>query len=152
MNPWQTLLPLLRRLPRAARPKPTDSIRRLRGAHRRLGRRGEQLAARHLKKQGYRLLARNLRSRAGEIDLVMLDPHGTVVIVEVKAGRRHDAFRPEQHVTPAEQRQLVGLAAGLARRQGWAGKPWRFDVVAVDFDQDGTPTLRHHRAAFMSPA
>jgi putative endonuclease len=48
------------------------------------GRRGEDLACRHLESQGLRLLERNCRCRAGEIDLVMLDG-GTLVMIEVRS-------------------------------------------------------------------
>src|ERR1700758_792484 len=53
------------------------------------GRRGEQVAARHLKRCGYLILARNYRAAGAEIDLVALDDD-TLVFVEVKlrAGSR----------------------------------------------------------------
>ncbi|MEM9882865.1 MAG: YraN family protein [Planctomycetota bacterium] len=134
----------------------TGWLDRLRGRssgdanHLRRGRRGERLAARHLKKNGYRVLARNLRSRHGEIDLVAASPDGAVVIVEVKAGGANPAFPPELHVTPAKQGKLVALAAAIARRHRLTQRRIRFDVVAVEFPDVGPPTLRHHTAAFES--
>ncbi|MEM9882850.1 MAG: YraN family protein [Planctomycetota bacterium] len=134
----------------------TGWLDRLRGfrrgdaAHLRRGRRGERLAARHLKHKGYRVLARNLRSRHGELDLLVESPDGAVVVVEVKAGAANPAFPPELHVTPAKQRKLVVLAATLARRHRLTTRRIRFDVVAVEFPDAGPPTLRHHAAAFES--
>ena len=117
------------------------------------GRRGERAAARFLKTQGYRICGRNLRNRFGEIDLLAQTPdQKTMVIVEVKAGRRNAAFAPEVHVTRDKQHRLVALAAQCARRYRLTRCPWRFDVVAVEFPTNsGKPTIRHHRNAFESP-
>ncbi|MBB6429441.1 YraN family protein [Algisphaera agarilytica] len=123
----------------------------MRGAHRRRGRAGEHLAAQHLKKHGYRVLARNLRNRFGEIDLLALAPDGrTVVVVEVKAGSANERFPPELHVTPAKQRKIVALTAQLARRYRLTDRPFRFDVIAVEFPEQGDPVIRHHVGAFAS--
>ncbi|MEM7626167.1 MAG: YraN family protein [Planctomycetota bacterium] len=122
----------------------------MRGAHRRRGRAGERVAAKFLKKQGYRVLARNVRSRHGELDLVVLAPDGTMVAVEVKAGAANPAFPPELHVTPAKQRKIIALTAQLARRHRLTHRLWRFDVVGVEFPETGEPTVRHHPGAFAS--
>ena len=104
-----------------------------------LGRRGERLAERHLKKQKYKRLARNLRNRFGEIDLLMRAPcepgeaQGAVVVVEVKSGTRNDRYPPELHVNAAKQRRLVSLGAQAMRRYRLQGQRFRFDVVAVVF-------------------
>ena len=127
-----------------------DRLAPLRGAHRQTGRSGERLAARHLKRAGYRVLARNLRNRLGEADLLAEASDGTVVIVEIKAGQRGAAHRPEQHVNAAKQRKLVALAASLARQHGLTQRRLRFDVIAVEFAPDAKPTIRHHVGAFQS--
>ncbi len=123
----------------------------LRGTHRQRGQRGERLAAQHLKKQRYRILARNVRSKHGELDLIALDPDGhTIVSVEVKAGGVNPQYPPELHVTPAKQRRIVALTAQLARRNKLTGRPFRFDVIAVEFPDVGDPVIRHHVGAFAS--
>ena len=115
-----------------------------------LGQRGERDAAKHLRRQDYRILARNLRSRAGEVDILTEAPdRRTVVIVEVKAGT-NGALPPEVHVNRAKQRKLTQLAAGLVRQYGLANRPIRFDVIAVDFPRCGKPAIRHHVGAFQS--
>src|SRR5688500_16266262 len=48
-----------------------------------LGREGERIAERFLKKKGYKLVERNYRCAAGELDLIVLDRH-VIVFVEVK--------------------------------------------------------------------
>lgn len=116
-----------------------------------LGRRGERAAAAYLKKRGFRLVARNVRFRAGEADLLMLDPDGlTLVVVEVKtrresAGRAHPPAEASVH---AHKRvKLLQLRSILARNPRYRGKPIRVDVVAVDWPDRGACVVRHFRDA-----
>ena len=51
-----------------------------------LGRRGERIAERYLRRKGYRILERNFRGAGAEIDLVAMDGE-TLVFVEVKTRR-----------------------------------------------------------------
>lgn len=105
---------------------------------RRLGRRGERRAVRALRRSGYRILARNLRTPAGEVD-ILAEEGGQTVLVEVKTGtgpvaapdaigRLAQRFRPRQR---ARQR----AAARWLRRQGdFRGVFVRHDLVLVTFD------------------
>jgi len=112
------------------------------------GRAGEALAQRHLEARGLRILARNYRvargrSRpGGEIDLVAIEPDGTLVFVEVRVRRGHMGGGAAASVGPAKQARLVHAArhwlAALPRVP-----PCRFDVVAVDGDR-----VQWLRAAF----
>ena len=52
---------------------------------RRLGARGEELAARHLEARGLEVVERNFRTRYGELDVVARDPR-FLVFCEVKQG------------------------------------------------------------------
>ena len=117
-----------------------------------LGRRGEALAARLLRRRGMRILERNLVSGRYEIDIVAGDGE-TLVFVEVKT-RRSDAFAPpERAVNAAKQRHIRAAAQGYVRRwrlaRGAAPIPIRFDVVAIEWPSDGRkPVARHIRNAF----
>lgn len=140
MRWWRRIIGRLRRLGRLAR---------LGGGG--AGRRGERVAARHLKKQGYRVLAMNVSNRQGEVDILAEAPDGrTMVIVEVKASEQTEADspRPEVHVNRAKQRQLAALATQLARRHRFTDRPIRFDVIGVDLCDGKQPVVRHHEAAF----
>ncbi|MFG0253164.1 MAG: YraN family protein [Phycisphaerales bacterium JB038] len=109
-----------------------------------LGRRGETVAARHLRRQGYRILQRNLRLKLGEVDLLCQDPDGrTLVIVEVKT-RRADAVPAEANITAAKKRKLITLAQALGGQPDHRERPLRIDVVAVHLPDRGKPTIRHH--------
>jgi putative endonuclease len=117
-----------------------------------VGRLGERLAGELLEEQGWRVLERNWRSpdRAcpGELDLVALDPDGTVVAVEVRTRRGTACGSALESVTPDKVRRLRRLLAvwwahrppGAAPRAGS-----RVDVVAVQLSPRGEPALQHVR-------
>jgi putative endonuclease len=116
-----------------------------------LGRKGERLAAKHLRRAGYRILNRNLRIGHDEADLVALDPDGsTIVIVEVKtlAGA---ATAPEMKIDRGKQYRMARLAARLQQMRRYRDRPIRFDAVAVHWPADGRPDVRHYPGAFQSP-
>jgi putative endonuclease len=100
-------------------------------SNRTLGRRGEALTARYLRRHGYRLLARNLRAGGVEVDLVALDGP-TLVFIEVKARRSMAAGAPQEAVDWRKQRRLRQAAAAFARTRSLSHRPIRFDVVAID--------------------
>ncbi len=83
-----------------------------------LGRRGEDLAHRFLRRQGYTIVARNYRLPAGdgEADLIAWDGD-TLVIVEVKA-RQSDEYGERDHAL--EEHAAIG-ATGLGRGYCGAG-------------------------------
>jgi putative endonuclease len=103
------------------------------------GRRGEDLACRHLEAQGLRLLERNYRCRAGEIDLVMLDG-STLVLVEVRSRSTSAHGSAAATVGARKQQRFIRAARHLMlTRRDCRSLPARFDVVAIDPDPAGTP-------------
>lgn len=128
-----------RRSPPTARRPPVD--------HRRaLGRRGEQLAAEHLHRRGCVELARNVRTRSGEVDLIVLDRR-TLVFVEVKTRcvpRSHAAIPdhedPLQRIDPRQRRRIRRLAAAWLRDERHRrphAQAIRFDAIGVVVDGSG---------------
>jgi putative endonuclease len=113
-----------------------------------LGRRGEEAAARYLRRLGYIIVARGHRDNIGEIDLVAVDGR-TVVFVEVKTRTSHDAGHPADAVDDAKQRRLTRLALSYLKRHDLLENPARFDVVAVTWPAGrGRPTIEHFKSAF----
>ncbi len=103
-----------------------------------LGRWGEDLAARELRRRGYRVLERNQRVGRGEVDLVARQG-STVVIVEVKTRRTGTFGGAREAISTAKARRLVSLGHRYAQT---AGAPdWRIDVVAIDIAPDGGYTV-----------
>src|SRR4051794_12592125 len=76
------------------------------------GRRGEELAASHLRRRGFAILDRNVRSRYGEIDLIACDGR-VLAFVEVKTTRARRAGRPRppfERVGAAQRARVRRLA------------------------------------------
>lgn len=124
-----------------------DLLQRLRAAEPRPGQTGETLACRHLESLGLSVLARNFRCRSGEVDVVARDGD-TTVFVEVKerAGVSHGEAC--ESVTPGKRRRIVRAARIYAASRGLSESPLRFDVVSIDWADDGRPRIRHDAAAF----
>jgi len=104
--------------------------RRARGAD------GERRAVELLERKGYTILARNYRRRAGEIDLIAFDG-GEVVFVEVKARSGERKGSALSAVTPRKQRTIARVAEQFLAERGLAGRPCRFDVVALVEEHGG---------------
>lgn len=120
-----------------------------------LGRAGEELAARFLRKTGYRLVAanfvapvgRNARGAlvTGEIDLVALD--GDVLcFVEVKTRRSDDFASPLAAIDLRKQRQITRTARVYRRIFDLAGIDYRFDAVSIVIGKEKRPKIELHRA------
>ncbi|GAB3563711.1 YraN family protein [Amycolatopsis endophytica] len=115
--------------------------------HLTLGRKGEEIAARHMRKLGFVVLSRNWRCRQGELDLVLTDGR-TLVICEVKTRTRDSFGDPAEAVTEdkiARIRRLAGQWLSV-HRVGWCRL--RFDVVAVYSEPGGEARVRHIPGAF----
>jgi putative endonuclease len=117
-----------------------------------LGRVAEDHARRHLERAGLQCLARNHRCRAGEIDLVMLEPAtGVLVLVEVRSRSRRDYGSAAATVGIAKRRRF-SLAARhlLMTRRELRRLRVRFDVVAIDppAQPGGAPQVTWLRSAF----
>ncbi len=101
-----------------------------------LGRRGERIAERHLRRHGYRILERNFRGAGAEIDLVAMDGD-TLVFVEVKTRRTAETGMPQEAVNSHKQRHLRRAGEVYAQRHRAHDRPIRFDVVAILEDGSG---------------
>lgn len=113
-----------------------------------LGERGEQAAARYLRRKRYIIVGRGQRSRLGEIDIIAVDGR-TLVFVEVKTRHSHEAGHPSEAITRAKQHKLSQLALVYLKRHQLLNHPARFDVVAVTWSDDRRrPTLEHYVNAF----
>ena len=96
-----------------------------------VGRRGEAVAARFYQKQGCLLVAHNYSQLVGEIDLILREPDGTIVLCEVKTRSPDPLASPASAVTPAKQRRLICAAEQYLQQTGQSDAPARFDVAEV---------------------
>ena len=98
-----------------------------------LGSVAEEATARWLEERGWRVLARRYRSRGGgEVDLVMLDPDGVLVGIEVRARRTGRAGLPEETVDARRVGRIGRSLAAFAASRGVAHDGLRVDVVGAE--------------------
>jgi putative endonuclease len=129
-----------RREPRGGDPRGQTDPRRG------VGRRGERLAAEHLRRLGFSTLGQNVRTRHGEIDLICFDGR-TLVFAEVKtlrmsAGAR--APRPDQQplmwLRRSQRERLRRLAVAWLSAESRirpSARAIRFDAIGVTIDAAG---------------
>ena len=120
-----------------------------------LGRRGETLARRHLRKMGLKLLARNYRCPVGEVDLIALDcsTHGqpdceTLVFVEVKTRSSDRHVSPTSAVNADKQQRIRKVARYYLSRRDAAKLAVRFDVISVVIHGEDKASVEHIADAF----
>lgn len=113
-----------------------------------LGQRGEDGAARFLKRKGYRILARHLDLPLGELDIIAVDGR-TIVFVEVKTRTSDDAGHPSEAVDTRKEQRMTQAALAYLKRNGLLQYAARFDVVAVSWPKNARrPIIEHYRNAF----
>ncbi len=112
-----------------------------------VGKRGEQAAARYLKKHGYDILERNLHVSHQEIDIIAINGE-CIAFVEVKTRTIHpenaDRFStPAAAVTAQKQQFLLKAASKYNAEHRYALQP-RMDVIEVYLapDQEVSVTQR----------
>jgi putative endonuclease len=112
-----------------------------------LGRRGEDLAHRYLRREGFTIVARNYRLAAGDAEADLIAWEGEhLVFVEVKSRGSGEHGLPERAVGEEKRAHLLRVAREYARRTSTPWERVRFDVVTVVFDQP--PRLQLFRRAF----
>lgn len=112
----------------------------------RLGKLGERIAERWLRKQGYTILARRFKFGRRDIDLVA-QHESTVAFVEVKARKGAEFGDPVEAVHIRKQRELTKSARVWIDRHGRAGELYQFDVVGI-LVADDLVKVKHVRNAF----
>lgn len=95
----------------------------------RIGRRGEDMAARHLQRLGYRILERNVRGGRGELDLVALKGD-LLVFIEVKAHRNRESALLAMDEDKCA-RIVSAAKAWLSRHPQYAALQCRFDLIML---------------------
>ncbi|MGD9158792.1 MAG: YraN family protein [Desulfobacteraceae bacterium] len=102
-----------------------------------LGKAGEDIAFKKIKKLGYKCLERNYRCALGEIDLIAR--HGDyLVFIEIKTRRGRDTGYAKEAVTDRKKRQISKTALFYMKENDCNDTKSRFDVVAVSINQGKT--------------
>ncbi|MGB7346388.1 MAG: YraN family protein [Pirellulaceae bacterium] len=116
-----------------------------------VGKRGEQAAARMLRRKGLTVVAESESDRGGEIDLIVIDDRRKLLIfVEVKTHSTTKPGHPAERVDDNKQARITRAALRYLKRKKLLGTPVRFDVVAVWWPNDHAEPekMQHYEAAF----
>lgn len=97
-----------------------------------LGRKGEKMAQKYLKKQKYKILETNFNTKLGEIDIICLDKkEKQIVFVEVKAKTSDYFGLPREMVDEQKQRKIERVATLYLMQTHQTDANFRFDVVEI---------------------
>lgn len=126
-----------------AQESPQDSQHHRISHNRRLGARGEALAAEYLETRGYLIIDRNWRGgRQGELDLVARDGD-EIVAIEVKTRRGTGSGHPFEAITAMKARRLRGLLLSWMREHREHAGGLRVDAIGI-LMPDGEPASIEH--------
>jgi putative endonuclease len=109
-----------------------------------LGRRGEDLAHRYLRKRGFVIVARNYRLASGDAEADLIAWEGEILVfVEVKSRETADFGPPERAIGEQKRKHLLRIAREYSRKTGTEWDRIRFDVVSVVMTKP--PVIELHR-------
>jgi putative endonuclease len=116
----------------------------------------EDLALAHLQRHGLALVRRNFKTPGrggGEVDLIMREPDGTLVFVEVRQRASVRQGGAGASITATKQRRIVLAARHFLLRLG-SEPPCRFDVVLIQgrLDPPDAPGLAPLRVEWLHAA
>ena len=100
-----------------------------------LGRYGEDLAYKRIKRLGYKKIIRNYRCPLGEVDLIANDGD-TLVFIEIKTRRGKSTGYAKEAVNARKQRQLSKVALSYMKSNNCSEAKARFDVIAISIKED----------------
>ncbi len=114
-----------------------------------LGRRGEEAAAKYLKRRGFEILQCNWRCFAGEADIIALQ-EDTLCFVEVKTRSSVEKGFPAEAVDQPKRERYERIAACYLKEHPYEDLRIRFDVISILVLGPDRAFLRHHINAFGS--
>ena len=112
-----------------------------------LGTKGEELAAKFLEKSGHRILWRNYRSGKYEIDIISLYKD-ILVISEVKSNYKKPLADSGFKINKSKKNSIInGSYRFIDSNPQYSEIDVRFDVIIVDFSSYPAE-IEHYEAAF----
>ncbi len=95
-----------------------------------LGKKGEDISVKFLKKRGYEIIERNYRCSLGEIDIIAEDKN-VLCFVEVKTRNTKEYGLPEEAIDGYKQKKLTRVALAYLKQNNIHKRYLRFDIVCV---------------------
>ena len=111
-----------------------------------LGIKGENLAAKFLRRKGYVIMQRNVKTPFGEIDIIARD-RDTIVFIEVKTRKDTLFGYPFEAVTKRKIHKLKHSALFYLKKQRQEPRA-RFDVLSIFSTDAVQPKIEHIIDAF----
>ena len=108
----------------------------------RRGLHGERMATRFLKRNGFHILDKNWRHGRYELDIVA-EKQGCIVFVEVR-GRTLNGLQSGFDSVGYKKKRAIKYAANAYRRAHPGIKTYRFDVISIDWKDDGKMDAINH--------
>ncbi len=112
-----------------------------------LGKKGEKVAVKYLKKLGFEIVECGFRALKGEIDIIAKE-NDTIVFVEVKARSSSGYGSPLEAVDLTKQAQIKKIAQIYISKKYGKFIPCRFDVIGIILKNKGDYEISHIRNAF----
>lgn len=112
-----------------------------------LGKAGEEVALKYLKRKKFKIIKKGFRLYKGEIDVIAYD-RKTLVFIEVKTRRSRNFGLPEESVTTAKQRQIKKIAQGFIAFNNLENVECRFDVISLILKKNDGYFISHFKDAF----
>ena len=111
-----------------------------------LGKFGEELALRKIKRLGYKKIVRNFRCPLGEVDIIARDGD-TLVFMEIKTRKGRSIGYAKEAVNARKKRQISKVALAYMKSKDCSDLRARFDVVAISLGR-GKPEIEVIKNAF----
>jgi len=111
-----------------------------------LGKFGEELAFRKIKRLGYKKIVRNFRCPLGEVDIIARDGD-TLVFMEIKTRKGRSIDYAKEAVNAKKKRQISKVALAYMKSRDCSDVRARFDVVAISLGR-GKPEIEVIKNAF----
>jgi putative endonuclease len=112
-----------------------------------LGKRGEKIARKFLRRKGYRIRAMNYRCPNGEIDIIA-QRGKTIRFVEVRTISSEKYGPPFGTMTYEKRRRATRAAVEYLHRFKLADRDWEFDFVGIVLGAEGPPEIELIEDAF----
>ncbi len=113
-----------------------------------LGDKGEEIAASFLRAKGFTIREVKWRQTRYEIDLIA-SKDNSIVFVEVKTLRNTALGPPELRVTKTKQKRIAIAAGEYLSLICEEPDEIRFDVIAIIWQKDKSPIINHIESAFI---